>query len=439
VRKRTFFVTPNPTLVFTSVVLVIGAFLLLGVLPLFPSWPSSSWAAEPAAIEAQFLPYALGAPHITGLDPGVTLSRSNAHLAHEVVPEEILHLLEAGDLEITIQETTDLPPRQDYFNATIKNAGQASLNGGGTLHNYQAGAPFPLLDSTDPQAGEKLAWNFRYRDLGDTIQMVPLMQEVTPNGGVEHYNRGLMQMRMGMHRTDPATNEAQWEAQRIFMKTIFELVAPSDQEGISRILILHDDDNLPSEQWRYTPQNRRARKDYMNYLTPIGGYYEALQEENVPLFFQGYLRDYHWAFLGSKVMLVPGFLKTTEVRFGGKHNWYPQVPWELRRVLLLEGSPKISHPFGKRLYILDQQTYTPLLILTYTPAGAFLRLTITAHTHPNFHPGTNGLPIPAAVGAAWINYAKDRATLFTADDSLKYNRPLDARRFELMEILRRGK
>jgi hypothetical protein len=300
-------------------------------------------------------------------------------------------------------------------------------------------APFPLLNPADPQAGEKLAWNFRYRDLGDTIQMVPLMREVTPSGGVEHYNRGLLQMRMGMHRTDPAANDIKWEEQQIFMKTMFELVAPSDQEGISRILILHDDDNQASEQWRYTPQNRRARKDYMNYLTPIGGYYEALQEENVPLFFQGYLRDYRWAFLGAKVMLVPGFLKTTEVRFGGKNNWYPQIPWELRHVLLLESTPQVAHPFGKRVYILDQQTYTPLLILTYTQAGAFLRLTITAHTHPNFHPGTNGLPIPAAVGATWINYAKGRATLFTADDSLKYNRPLDARRFELMEILRRGK
>lgn len=377
---------------------------------------------------------------MSGLEPGILLTRTNAQVAREVLPDEIFQLVATGDLEILIQETTNLPPRPDYLNATIKNAGQASLNESrSALLNYQAGAPFPHLAPTDPQAGEKLAWNFRYRDLGDTIQMVPLMREVTPSGGVEHYNRGLMQMRMGMHRLDPAANDAEWEAQKVFMKTIFELVAPSDQEGISRILIWHDDDNHASEQWRYTPQNRRARKDYMNYLTPIGGYYEALQEENVPLFFQGYVRDYRWAFLGAKLMLVPGFLKTTEVRFGGKNNWYPQVPWELRHVLVLESTPQLAHPFGKRVYILDQQTYTPLLILTYTQAGAFLRLTITAHAHPNFHPGTNGLPIPAAVGASWINYAKDRATLFTAGASLKYNRPLDARRFELMEILRRGK
>lgn len=395
-------------------------------------------AEDRDVLTAQFLPYQEGIPRLPGLEPGTILSRENAQLAREVLPEEMLRLLETGDLTIPIQDTSDLPPRQAYLDATEKYAGQAALNGG-ALHNYQAGAPFPLLDPADPLAGEKLAWNFRYRDLGDTIQLMPLLQEVTPSGGVEHYNRGLMQIRMGMHRTDPAANDPQWEEQQVFMKTMFELVAPSDQEGISRILIWHDDDSRSSEQWRYTPQNRRARKDYMNYLMPIGGYYEALQEENVPFFFHGYLRDSRWEFLGAKVMLVPGFLKTTEVQFGGKNNWYPQTPWELRRVLILSGTPRIPHPFGKRVYFLDQQTYTPLLVLTYAPTGAFLRLTITAHTHPRYHPGTNGLPIPAAVGASWINYAKNRATLFTAGDSLQYNRPLDARRFELMEILRRGK
>jgi hypothetical protein len=43
------------------------------------------------------------------------------------------------------------------------------------------------------------------------------------------------------------------------------------------------------------------------------------------------------------------------------------------------------------------------------------------------------------LGGAAINYAKNRATLSVADDSATYNRPLAAQRFELMEILRRGK
>ncbi len=138
-------------------------------------------------------------------------------------------------------------------------------------------------------------------------------------------------------------------------------------------------------------------------------------------------------------MLAPGFLKTTELHYGGKNDWYPHVPWELRQVFVLECTPRQSHPFGKRVFFLDQQTYTPLLILTYNPAGVFVRLTINAHATPSAYPGNNGVSLPMLVGGTWINYTKDRATLFTTGDSMIYDPPLAAQRFELMEILRRGK
>ncbi len=33
-----------------------------------------------------------------------------------------------------------------------------------------AGLPFPLIDPRDPRAGEKVAWNLRYQDEGETKQ-----------------------------------------------------------------------------------------------------------------------------------------------------------------------------------------------------------------------------------------------------------------------------
>jgi hypothetical protein len=390
-------------------------------------------------ILAQLRPYNKGSPHVPGLEAGVTLSQTNARLAREVLPDEVLQLLAAGDFAITIQETTDLPPRPAYLNATLRYSTGVSLNGGSTLQNYQAGVPFPLLDPTDPWAGKKLAWNLRYRDLGETFEMVPTTREVNTSGGVEHSDRGIMRMRFGMYRPNAEANDPQWQEWGVFMKNSFELLSPSDREGMINLRIVYDDDGRATEQWRYSPQNRRTRKDYVNHITPIAGHYEVLQEESPPLLFHGYLHDYHWVFLGARVMLVPGFLKSTTFSFGGKNGWYPQTPWELRYVLMLECTPHKTHPFGKRVFFLDQQTYTPLLILTYDPAGAFLRLTIPVHAHPSFHPGSNGTGLPVYLGGAAINYAKNRATLSVADDSATYNRPLAAQRFELMEILRRGK
>jgi hypothetical protein len=410
--------------------------VLCGIVLTGVTWVSAK--ADNAAIVTQFFPYRQGTPRVPGLEPGTTLTKENAQRAHEVLPPEVIQILTDGEFTITIQETTDLPPRQSYVEATVAYASGVSVNGG-TLEHYRAGAPFPLLDPADPQAGIKLAWNLRYRDMGETFEMRPTPRHVNASGGVEHSNRGHMRVRFGMYRPNPEDNDPQWQEQGVFLKNSFELLAPSDQEGIMNIRTIYDDDHRATEQWRYSPQNRRTRKDYLNHLSPIGGYYEMLQEEQPPFFFQGYLHNYDWKFLGGRVMLVPGFLKTTELQYGGKNGWYPQVPWELRHVLLLECTPRLSHPFGKRVLILDQQTYTPLLILTYDHEGKFIRLNITAHAHPHFHPGSNGNNLPVLVGASWINYARDTATLFDAGDTMVYNLPLAAQRFELLEILRKGK
>lgn len=395
--------------------------------------------ADDTAIQEQFHPYSKGEPHIPGLQPGVTLDATNASLAKEVLPDEVLPLLTAGDFTIYIQATSDLPLRQSYIDATVQYSQGVALNSGGTLQNYHSGLPFPLLDTADPQAGEKLAWNFRYRDLGDTFEMWPTTREVNASGAIEHFDRGIMRIRFGMHRPNPTDNDPQWEERGIWQKSSFEILSPSDREGIFRVLTVFDNDERPSEQWRYSPQTRRTRKDHVNYLAPIGGTYEVLQEESPPSFFHGYLHPYRWTFLGARVMLVPGFAKSADLKFGGKGEWYPQIPWELRRVLLLESMPKETHPFGRRVYFIDQQTYAPLLILTYTSEGAFLRLLITAHVDPRFHPRSNSISLPRLNGGTAINYTKQRATLFTAESSTIYNTPLPAERFGLIEILRRGK
>lgn len=388
---------------------------------------------------AQFHPYSQGKPRVPGLEPGVTLTQANVQLAQEVLPGEIVQLLTAGDFTIPIQDTTDLPLRQSYIDATRQYASGVTLNGAGSLQHYQGGLPFPLLDPADPQAGEKLAWNFRYRDLGETFETWPTTREVNASGAVEHFDRGIMRMRFGMYRPNPADNDVQWQTQGVLFKNSFELLSPSDREGVMRILTVYDDDERSSEQLRYSPQTRRTRKEYVNYLTPIGGAYEVLQEENPPSFFHGYLHLYQWTYRGARLMLVPGFAKTADLQFGGNNGWYPETPWELRYVLLLESTPKGEHPFGRRVYVLDQQTYAPLLILTYASSGEFFRLIIVAHAHPAYYPGNERVSLPVLSGCSAINYVRQRATLFSTNATTVYNRPFSAQRFGLIEIFRRGK
>jgi hypothetical protein len=248
-----------------------------------------------------------------------------------------------------------------------------------------------------------------------------------------------MRIRYGAQRVGNEENVQEWATRGVWMKASFESLAPSDSEGNMRITTFYHDEKQPADDLSYSPQNRRTRKGYVNMLMRMGGgRYDVLQEEQPPFFFTGYLHDYNWLYKGEQTLLVPGFLRAGRVTFGGKNNWYPNVPWELRKVIILEASPKSVHPYSKRIFYLDSQTYTPLCVLSYDPQGAFVRLSFIVHGHPDFVPGSNGVRLPVPLGATWVNFSQDHASHMTAHEpTFKLN--FSPQRFELMELLRKGK
>jgi hypothetical protein len=369
----------------------------------------------------------------------MTIDQHNWQVAEQLLPAEVLHLVQAGDFTISVQETTDLPARVPYITATTEHFPGVSLNGGHKIDHYHGGRPFPVLDPADPRAGEKAAWNFRYRDVPDTMEMRGTMEGVNNSGTIDRSNTGRMRVRYGMHRVGDEENDAQWQARGVRIKASFEALSPSDLEGFIRITTIYDNDAQAQEDLSYSPQNRRTRKGYVNMLMRMGGgRYDVLQEEQPPFFFMGYLREYDWTYKGEQAMLVPGFLQAAHLTYGGKNNWYPNVPWELRRVIALESTPKGTHPYSKRIFYLDAQTYTPFYVLSYDPQGAFVRLSLIVHGNPDFVPGTQGVRLPVPLGATWVNFAQDHASRMTNYEPA-FNRGFSPRRFELMELLRKGK
>lgn len=373
------------------------------------------------------------------LQPGMTVDQHNWQMAKQVLPPEILRLLQAGDFTITVQKTTDFHVRLAYLAATEANTSQVALAGGTHLTGYQGGLPFPALDVADPQAGEKAAWNWRYRDMPKALEMRVTMQSVNDNGAVTMQNRGKMQARYGLHRVGEEQNDPAWQERGVYMKSMFQLLSPADQEGRARIVTLFDDMASTHEQLVYNPQNRRIRKSYANVLGLMGGgRYEVLMEEQPPFFFFGYIQPYHWTYKGEQTLLMPGFLQADHLTFGGKGNWYPNAPWELHRVVVLEALPKGSHPYAKRLFYLDAQTYAPLCSLSYDAQDEFVRLGLIIHAHPDFVPGAPGKQPPVPMGATWVSFSRDSASQFIARRPT-FKKDDSPRRYEMMELLRRGK
>jgi hypothetical protein len=392
-----------------------------------------------AVVQSAFHPNGTGIIRYEGISAGMTIGQQNWQVAEKVLPVEIARLVQAGDLSIVVQETTDLPARQAYISTTEQHAHAVSLDGGYKVHSYQGGRPFPVIDPTDPRAGEKAAWNFRYRDMPDSMEMRGTMQGVNNAGTIDRSNIGRMRIRFGMYRVGEEENDPQWQERGIHIKAMFESLAPSDQEGNMRITTLYDDENQANDDLSYSPQNRRTRKGYMNMLARMGGgRYDVLAEEQPPFFFIGYLHEYNWTHKGEQMMLVPGFLRADALTFSGKNNWYPNVPWELRRVIALESTPKGPHPYSKRVFYLDAQTYTPLCVLSYDSQGAFVRLSLIVHGNPDFSPGARGVRLPVPLGATWVSFPQEHASQMIAGGPL-FKQDYSPRRFELMELLRKGK
>jgi hypothetical protein len=386
-------------------------------------------------ILAVFHPYRQGPPRVEGIRPGMTIDKTNYQVAVAVLPPEILKYLQAGDFTIRAQETTDMPLREAYVQATLAHSAQVEL-GEGELKNYVAGVPFPLIDPHDPQAGEKVAWNHRYRDRGESVQYWPTNELRNSGGTVERTDRLYIAYVYGMHRPEATDNVPQWQDHTVYCKQYMRTLAPSDAEGNQVLSYNYDKDTISDDLWIYDVRSRRTRKVVDNPYQAGGGG-ELLMEDRSG--FAGYLHSYEWKYVGEQVVLVPGPIKAAESSWGGRGNWYPMDPWELRRVVVVEARPKGTHPvYSRRVLYIDLQTWATLYAFAYDLTGHHKRTFLLAYLHPQFNPWKNEEWIPQIASQAAIDYQRERASIFQTHKVI-YNKPLNPHRFIVAGLMLQGK
>ncbi len=382
-----------------------------------------------------FFLYRDGPPQVEGIQPGLKLDAANAAVAAAVLPPEIQTYLAAGDFSISVQETTDLQLRQAFIDATFQHH-RGVVVGEGELQNYVAGRPFPALNADDPQAGLKAVWNLRYRDQGDDAQMWATNSLVNSNGNTERSQTFAFFSLYGMHRPDSAKNLPQWEKQGIYTKQYTRMLAPSDSEGNQILSVQPDSDFLLHDQWAYDPTTRRTRKIvYTPYISPGRGV--VLIEDRSG--FLGYIHAYDWTYLREQTVLTPGPIRASAPTWGGRGNWYLVDPWELRRAVVVEATPKISHPlYSRRILYIDVQTSLPLFSFTYDHDGQHKRSFMVVARHPEFDPWGNTDWVAQIAAQSSIDYQLERANNFQITKFL-LNRALPPSQFTVMNLMLRGK
>ncbi|MGH7965326.1 MAG: DUF1329 domain-containing protein, partial [Candidatus Binatia bacterium] len=275
--------------------------IVFGLLSL--NWQTVQAEVPDAAIQKMFHPYAAEKPTVAGLAPGTTISKDSWEAAKEYLPAEILDRIKAGDFSFTVQETTDLPVTEAYIEATKKHAEQVKIGANGELEGYVAGLPFPVLDPADPQVSLKAAWNLRYRDFGDVLQVWNVFRLIPESGTPDREIENYYVVAYGMHR--PAANGGnanKWERDGVLFKELFHIMSPFDLKNTISLRHRYVQDQANDDNWLYTPAARKIRKTIVKHEDTV---YDSGYLNEDAFGFWGYVRGYDWKFLGARRLLAP--------------------------------------------------------------------------------------------------------------------------------------
>jgi len=393
-----------------------------------------------------FYPYGHGTLRKNGIGSGTQITRGSWQAAQDFLPPEILEAVISGDLTILVQETTDLPPSEEYIVATLGYGDKVRLAAdGGELASYTAGLPFPVLDTTDPQAGLKAAWDLRYRDAGDRLEQwsdtLARDRQSNMQYGFESYSARTF----GMYRAKKQNNLPEWEQNGIVYKEYTEIFAkPIDQSsaqgggraGQSMLFLRqrYDSDHRPIGQWLLDMANRKLKTLAYNPEGSALGFTMIIEDvtgEQIPA--------HDWRLVASTVALVPGFIKNRQALFGGTGGGYPLDPWELRRVYVLEMLPRSPHhPYSRKLLYIDQQTFAPFYVVIFDTNHTHWRTIFFSYGDPLFQPDNQEVRVPILLGQSWIDYREHRATVSLVNKAL-YNQALSPDLFTFTSLMQHGK
>src|SRR3990172_2868106 len=197
--------------------------------------------------------------------PGDTIGPHNWERVKGMVGDNLLDRIKQG-YSFKIKEPTRYDVPREYVEATKRYSGKVWLGADGELLNYVAGRPFPQIEPRDPQAGQKVAWNFYWRWQGDDFK----------NGGGTEAGKVI---RYAIEK-DGSERRADFVAYFLFPRTRVTLDPkpvipgyehidslqlridsyPRDSSGTATFEIRYADPKRPDDLYLYIPSLRRIRR-----------------------------------------------------------------------------------------------------------------------------------------------------------------------------------
>ncbi len=310
------------------------------------------------------------------------INAGNLEQYQDVLPEGIKTLLRTYPdyrLRVFPSHRSAAAPQRIY-DATRFNALNAELiaNGNG-VSGVAAGVPFPL-----PQNGQEAIWNHIMRYRGDQIHMVTNQAAVLANGSYT-----LLKQERDVYFVYGREGVGPQDLDNTLFHYKYRVVAPSKLAGTALLVQETLDQVLAIRKaWRFNRGERRVRR--MPLLA-----YDALQPDTNGMAtadmvdsYNGAPDRYEWSLVGKREMLVP----YNSYAVHQKGIPYDQIlraktvnpdllRYEPHRVWVVEATLRkgFSHPYAKRRFYLDEDSWQILVVDLYDKKGDLIGL---QESHP---------------------------------------------------------
>jgi len=358
-----------------------------------------------------------------GVNPGDTITKDQAGKVADLVSPGNLILVKQGmTMKIVPTERLEWPP--PYKAATEKYSAQVQLARDGTLKNYAAGLPFPLVDANDSQAALKVMWNFSYRPLytddavSKNVEIASYRPGSTPADPVAHFTIGNVGFYNNTGRTEvnpiPTNPEATTAGIR-YRFGAYPFLEPSEMRGFGFIRYRSIDPKIEDNSWMLNPRSRRVTRASASELSDVLGISQpgagagagaATYASNLdPDSFFGFaakIENFNYKFLGEKPMLAVVNAENSPAKACPSDGGRTICPenWEMRQLYVIEADAKQTSMLGsgvsipKRIFYVDSEGWFITASDQYDRDGKLWKTIATFNAYRD-------RPVPDARVAIW--------------------------------------
>ena len=348
--------------------------------------------------------------------PGDVITSTNAAKVQGLVSPGNYILVQQGmQINVVPSEKLEWPP--PYTSATEKYHAQVKLMPDGSLQNYVAGQPFPLLDPNDPDMATKIMWDYSFRPLysDDADLRFPEIAAYKPDskgepvgyftvGHLAFYNN------IGRIEVPPVPTDPDGAASGIrYRFGFYPFLEPASLRGYGLVRYRHIDPKTEDNTWTFNPLSRRIKRQSVETLTDAigmitgfsgggggggqgaggpGGSSPALVSTMDPDSFFGFSGkegDYSFKYVGDKNMLACVHAKNspeTVCPYDGGRTICPEN-WEMRHLYVVEADAKPGSNFSisRRILYIDAEGWFITASDQYDRQGALWKTIVAYNTY----------------------------------------------------------